>query len=146
MQTVIIQNDYPVLAERLWALATDYGALDRVARPVLRFDGLPRGEIEAGHVLTPRRSVFGIMPWRPCRLEVLERDDARMILRSDQTGAGPGCWRHTLAVTPTAEGSRMTDLIEVEAGFLTPLAALWVHYLFAARHGPRAELLERGEF
>jgi hypothetical protein len=75
-------------------------------------------------------------------MEVLECDDARHILRSSEKGAGVKSWRHTLSITETPEGCRLTDQIEIDAGLLTPLFVIWAKYLYRARHKPRLRLLD----
>ena len=146
MKTVYLTHDYPVAPERLWALATDYDALARVMEGVVTFEGLPEGRVREGQKIGVMVSLFGRLPKQPYRMEVLECDDDRMVLRSSEKGAGVRAWRHTMRVTPTAQGSRLTDRIEIEAGLLTGLFALWARYLYGARHKPRLRLLEEGAF
>lgn len=143
MRTVLVENDYSVPAEVLWALATDYGALAEIMKSIATFTGLPSGRAQTGQKLDVMVSLFGKMPSQPYTMEVLECDDARMILRSSERGAGVKAWRHTLTVTKTETGSRLRDHIEVDAGFLTPVFALWARYLYRARHKPRQALLRR---
>lgn len=146
MKTVHLTHDYPVSPERLWALATDYDALARVMEGVVAFEGLPEGRVREGQQVTVMVSLFGKLPKQPYHMEVLECDDSRMVLRSSEQGAGVKAWRHRLTVTPTAQGSRLTDRIEIEAGLLTGVFALWARYLYGARHQPRLRLLEAGEY
>ena len=53
MKTVHLTHDYPVSPERLWALATDYGALARVMEGVVAFEGLPEGRVQEGQKIGP---------------------------------------------------------------------------------------------
>lgn len=146
MRTVHLTHDYPVSPDRLWALATDYEALARVMEGVVAFDGLPEGRVREGQKIDVMVSLFGKLPAQPYHMEVVECDDSRMVLRSSETGVGVKAWRHTMRVTPTAEGSRLTDRIEIEAGVLTGLFALWARYLYGARHKPRLRLLTAGVY
>lgn len=146
MKTVHLTHDYPVSPERLWTLATDYGALARVMEGVVAFEGLPEGRVQEGQKIDVMVSLFGKLPKQPYHMEVVECDDSRMVLRSSEKGAGVKEWRHTMSVTPAPGGSRLTDTIEIEAGLLTGAFALWARYLYGARHKPRLRLLESGGF
>ena len=50
-------------------------------------------------------------------------------------------WHHTLTVTRTPGGARLTDEIVIDAGWLTPMFAAWAKVLYRARHKPRLRLL-----
>lgn len=146
MKTVVVENDYPASAERLWALATDYAALGEVMEGIVHFEGLPPGRTQTGQKVDVMVSLFGRLPAQPYSMKVLECDDARRVLRSSEKGAGVKSWRHTLTVTETATGSRLRDVIEIDAGWLTPVFARWAKYLYGARHKPRLRLLREGRF
>lgn len=137
MQTIIIQHDYPVPPARLWAVAMDYAGLDRL---LCRARGGPDVQPTAtGQRLRIHISILGAA--RAHFVEVVECDGNRRILRTTETGKGGRRWRHTLAVTPAGSGSRLTDRIEIEAGFLNPVLSLWARHHFRARHLARLRLL-----
>ncbi|MBU2981702.1 SRPBCC family protein [Lentibacter algarum] len=144
MKTVYVESNYPVPAAELWALATDYGALAQVMQGIAAFEGLPKGRAVTGQKLNVMVSLFGKLPNQPYFMEVLECDDERMILRSSEKGAGVKSWKHTLEVTETADGSRLSDKIDIDAGWLTSIFAVWAKYLYSARHKPRLKLLLSG--
>lgn len=146
MRIVTVQNDYPVSASRLWALATDYAALSEVMEGLVSFEGLPAGRTQTGQRLEVMVSLFGKLPAQPYRMEVLECDNQRMILRSSERGAVVKTWLHSLKVTKIETGSRLHDRIEIDAGMLTPVFALWARYLYRARHKPRLRLFESGRY
>ncbi|MCH9807415.1 MAG: SRPBCC family protein [Alphaproteobacteria bacterium] len=141
MGTVALEHDYPVEPRELWAIATDYGALQEVMKGIVSFDGLPEGRTETGQKLNIQVSLFGRLPSQPYAIEVIECDDEAMILRSNEKGAGVKSWQHTLTVTSIPGGSRLTDRIEIDAGFLTPFFVMWARYLYKARHEPRMRML-----
>ncbi|GGX52283.1 hypothetical protein GCM10007385_21190 [Tateyamaria omphalii] len=146
MRVVTVENDYPVSAARLWALATDYSALSEVMRGLASFEGLPSGRTQTGQRLEVMVSLFGKLPAQPYRMDVLECDDQRMILRSSERGAGVKSWLHSLTVIETETGSRLHDHIEIDAGMMTPVFALWARYMYQARHKPRLRLLDSGRY
>ena len=142
MKTVLIENEYAVAPEKLWAIVTDYDALAEVMKGIAAFEGLPTGRTKTGQKLSVMVSMFGKLPNQPYFMEILECDNTSMILRSSERGAGVKSWLHTLTVTETAAGSRLTDHIEIDAGMLTTVFALWAKYLYGARHKPRQKLLQ----
>jgi hypothetical protein len=143
MRSVLVENDYTASPARLWAVATDYDALSEIMQGIASFEGLPKGRTRTGQKMTVMVALFGKLPKQPYYMEILECDDNRMILRSSEKGAGVKSWHHTLTVSETAAGSRLTDRIEIDAGMLTPLFALWAKYLYRARHKPRQQFLQR---
>ena len=143
MKTVLVESDYAVPAARLWALVTGYAALEEVMQGLISFEGLPEGRTVTGQSFDLRVSLFGKLPWQPYHMDVLECDDAKMVLRSSEKGAGVTHWMHRLSVSETDHGCCLSDKIEIEAGLLTPLFAAWAKYLYSARHAPRLRLLDR---
>lgn len=141
MKTIEIEHDYAVPADRLWALVTDYDALAEVMAGIVAFDGLPQGRTQTGQSFEVMVSLFGKLPQQPYQMEILACDDDAMVLRSSEKGAGVKSWRHCLTVTSTPKGCRLTDRIEIDAGWLTPVFALWAGFLYRARHKPRLRIL-----
>ena len=141
MRTVHVENEYDVPPEKLWAIVTDYDALAFVMKGMMSFEGLPKGRTHTGQKMTVMVSLFGKLPAQPYHMEVLECDDDAMILRSCEHGAGVKSWRHTLSVSKTATGCTLTDTIEIDAGALTFIFALWARFLYQKRHKPRLVLL-----
>ncbi len=124
MKTVELTHDYDASADRLWRMANDFGALEKVTHGTIRFQNMPGGQTKTGQIADVRVSIFGLTPWQDYRMEVLERDDKTMTLRSAEHGAGVKSWRHTLWVTDRPNGaSRLHDRIEIDAGILSPVFA-----------------------
>ncbi|MCX7559356.1 hypothetical protein OS190_07215 [Sulfitobacter sp. F26204] len=146
MRTVHIENDYAVAPERLWAVATSYDALAEIMQGLTVFQGLPSGRARTGQKLEIMVSLFGRLPAQPYVIEILECDDDRRVMQASEQGAGVKSWHHTLSVTETATGSRLSDHIQIEAGLLTPVFVLWARYLYQARHKPREKLLQSWQY
>ncbi|MCV0424967.1 MAG: hypothetical protein K5905_05825 [Roseibium sp.] len=142
MKTITVVNDYPVSADRLWALAVDYDALGKVMKGIVSFEGLPNGRAHAGQKLDVRISLFDKFPKQEYYIEILECNDRERVLTSNEKGAGVKHWLHKLQILETETGSRLIDKIEIDAGWLTPIFAIWARYLYSARHKPRLNLLK----
>ncbi len=141
MKTVELSHSYSSPPQQVWAIATDYGALAEVMRGLIAFEGLPEGRTQTGQSFSVMVSLFGKLPAQPYHMEVLECDDAAMILRSSERGAGVKSWHHTLTVEPTEGGCVLRDNIVIDAGWLTGIFAIWARYLYRKRHAPRLRLL-----
>lgn len=141
MKTVRLEHEYAASAREVWALATDLDALSEIMDGLVTFEGLPSGKVYQGQKITVQVSLFGKLPPQPYYMEVLECDDEAMVLRSLEKGAGVKSWRHTLTVEPQHTGSRLSDVIEIDAGWMSWAFALWARFLYSKRHAPRVQLL-----
>lgn len=142
MSTVVeVSHDYPVPPARLWALAMDIDALSQMNAPLIVFGDLPDGRMRAGLVIDTTVSVLGRLPARPYRIEMTTCDDGGMCAQTHEAGAGVRRWDHRITVTPIPGGARLTDRIEIEAGWLTPAAAWWARKLYRHRDATRRRLL-----
>ncbi|MEQ5871263.1 SRPBCC family protein [Sagittula sp. NFXS13] len=141
MKTVILEHEHAAPAKEVWALATDLDALKEIMKGVVTFEGLPSGRVHQGQKITVQVSLFGKLPPQPYFMEVLECDDKAMILRSFEKGAGVKAWCHTLTVEPQPSGSRLRDVIEIDAGWMSWAFALWARFLYRKRHEPRVRML-----
>lgn len=143
MKTVILEHEYAAQAEDVWKLAIDLDALKEVMGGIVAFEGLPSGHVYSGQTLNVRVSLFGKLPSQPYFMEVLECNHDAMILRSSEKGAGVKSWNHTLTVEQLSEGSKLRDVIEIDAGLLTWVFARWARFLYSKRHEPRVRMLAR---
>lgn len=141
MRTIILSHDYACPAEKVWMLATSFDALAKVNEGRTSFEGLPEGRTYTGQKVDVMVSLFGKLPPQPYTMKVVICDEQAMLLQSEEMGAGVKSWNHTLRVSSTATGCKLTDRIEIDAGFLTPLFVMWAKYLYNARHKPRLKLL-----
>ncbi len=145
MARLDMSHHYDASAERVWALATDYGSFQEVMAGVVTFDGLPtQGRCKTGDSFAVKVRLFGKMPPQDYRMTVDLCDDAAMTLQSREKGAGVQRWDHTLTVQPDGDGAILRDQIDIEAGWLTPLFRLWGRYVYGKRHQPRVRMLQAG--
>lgn len=141
IKVVSLSFYYPTDADRVWTVSSDYDALEKVTAGMVAFRGLPRRRMVQGDALNVEVSMFGLLPWKPYRIEMIEVDnDARTYL-SEEHGAGVKTWTHRHRVTPTGAGCTLTDRIEIDAGRLTLVAALWARLMYQRRHPARLRLL-----
>lgn len=143
MKTVRLSHDYSADPCDLWALCIDFDALADMMKGLIAFEGLPSGQIYEGQEIVVQVSLFGRLPSQTYHMRVDECDANAMRVRSTEFGAGVKSWRHTMTVESLPDGSRLNDVIEIDAGWLTWAFALWARYLYKKRHAPRQRLLER---
>lgn len=136
-----VSHDYPVAPRALWDLVTDLDQFEEMCGGLVTFEGLPPGRVSQGMVAEVRVRLFGRLPPMEYRMEVVEVDDLNMRVRSSEFGAGVRSWRHSFQVSASPAGARLTDTIEIDAGWLTWAYALWARILYRTRHGARMRLL-----
>lgn len=144
-RTIVLTHDYPYPARAVWDVATDMDAYRDVMGRLITFDSLPSGRVSQGQRIDVRISVFGVLPWQDYAMTVEAMDDAAMWFQSDERGAGIQSWRHHCSVMAVDGGCRLTDRVEVDAGWKTPVFALWAKAVYRARHGPRLRILGNAE-
>ena len=144
MVTVTVKGEYDVDAQTLWRHVVRYDTLQALMNAGAVRVALPEGEEREGDDVQLTFRLWGRLPVGRWRIRVVERDDARLRLRSEESGAGVRRWAHTIQIAPVAPArARQTDTIEIEAGILTPLIAAFARREYAARHRARARLLAR---
>jgi ligand-binding SRPBCC domain-containing protein len=77
---------------------------------------------------------FGVVPaWRH-RIHVVQLDDERKEIRTEEQGGPVRDWRHRITVDSEGWGStRYMDEIEIKAGVLTPLVWIYAHLFYRYR-------------
>ncbi|OJI94218.1 polyketide cyclase/dehydrase/lipid transport protein [Planktotalea frisia] len=143
MKTVRLSHIYEHTPRDVWRVATDLECLQEAVRGLLSFEGMPKGVIHQGQVVDVKVSMFGILPAQPYRMELIEFDDAEMRFKSNEVGMGVEHWQHSLRIVPHAQGAELHDEIEIEAGWRTPLIAVWARFMYKRRHKPRQKMLLR---
>jgi len=143
-RTLTFEHRYPVDPDRLFALVTDLDTLEAVTKPWVQFDHLPSGPVHTGQVIDVAISVFGVFPPMPYRMRVVVCDPETRRMTSDEDGIGVHRLLHHLEVHPDPQGARLMDRIEIDAGWSTPLVALWAWCIYRWRHHVRLRLLRNG--
>lgn len=140
-KTIRLMHYYNTAPQKLWALAIDFAALAKVNEGRISFAGLPQGQCETGQSLDIKVKLFGKMPAEAYHIDILECDHTQMLMRSSEQTNGIKKWNHTMQVIAVGDGACLSDEIEIDAGFMTPIIALWAKYMYGARHKPRLSLL-----
>jgi hypothetical protein len=134
--TVTVTSELPAPAEVVWAGVRTPHAFVHVARGMLRYPAAERihGPWRTGQTIAGWTFLFGVLPFSKHHLAVESIDDATMELWSDEHGGLVRSWRHRLSVTPVDAGTcRYEDHIEIDAGPLTRVVAIYAHVFYRHR-------------
>lgn len=140
-RTIRIESTYAASPDALWAFAKDFTQLAPVSEGSVEFRGLPTEPVVQGQVVDFEVKPFYARAFKPYRVTMLEVDDTARAFLSSEEGAGVKSWRHRLSVLPEGSGSRQIDVIEIDAGLMTPLVALLARRMYKKRAKARARLL-----
>lgn len=143
-RTLRFEQFYPADPDRVFALVTDLDTLEAVTRPWIRFHHLPSGPVHEGQVIDMALQVFGFPPVRPYKMRIVQMDRAARRMATREEGAGLRSLAHRLEVRPVSGGACLIDEIEIDAGWLTPLAAVLAWLTYRWRHHVRLRLLAAG--
>lgn len=85
--------------------------------------------------MTVRLYLFGVIPlWRHT-VRVIEGDEAKGEACTEEHGGPLRRWRHRLTAEPVDGNScRYTDEVDIDAGWLTPVAAATARRFYRYRH------------
>ncbi len=140
---VTVKSQYAVDADTLWSVAVHYPALANPVNSKAYYKGLPSREAQLGDTLDLKMSLFGWLPSTAWRVELVERNDAEMTLKSEESGGPVKRWKHVLRVEENGPmQSRIVDEIVMDAGPLTPLFARWAKSIYGARKNHTIKLSE----
>lgn len=114
-------------ADKVWTQAKRASTLAHVARGLLGVrapGGLPALWRE-GESVRVRLWLFHVIPlWRH-EIEILRVDERELALETRESGGPVRRWEHRIAVEQSlGPRSRYSDVVEIEAGVLTPLVWL----------------------
>ncbi|MBX2805799.1 MAG: hypothetical protein KTR19_07500 [Hyphomicrobiales bacterium] len=141
IKTVQLVHEYPVTADRLWQVATDWASFVEATKGLISFRGLPDEPIHKGQIIKSEVSIFGLLPYFSWTMEIRECDPERHLMKSHEYGGSVKLWDHTIKIDKTETGSGLTDTIILDAGYQTPIYAWWARLNYGRRHKPRLKLL-----
>ncbi len=141
-KVVTLTHDYAAPPRDVWHVATDFECFAEAMKGVAIFEGMPsEGALAPNQSFDVKVRLFGWMPPMDYHMRLVEFDDGVMMFQSNEHGGSIKSWKHRLTVTPTETGARLTDRIEIDAGFSTPMMGLWARFVYRRRHKPRLRML-----
>lgn len=149
VRTIALSCDLQASPEKLREAILKPALFLHVAAPLVKFVpvGLARfPDIWSEGEYRGSMRLFGLIPigWQAIVIEIPREDSKPLVLRDRGYGPLLRVWDHQIEVTPTAAGSRYTDRLTIDAGWLTPLTAFFVKRFFEHRQRRLKALDRRG--
>jgi hypothetical protein len=139
---VALSQDYPASPQEVWRVASDWSSLVAASRGLLSYEGAPEGPLRPGQTVVLSLSFLGLFPPKPWTITIEQLDRDSMTMFSVEHGPPVRRWEHWMEVGPApGGGARLSDRIEIDAGTMTPLYAIFARALYASRHPRRRRML-----
>jgi len=132
--TVCVSTELPIAAAEACRLARTPALLSYVLWPWVQMtpDAPINADVAEGDELLARLRFLGIVPgWtHTLRIDRLEECE----IATSERGGPVSAWNHTLTFEPCGvRACRYTDVVEIRAGVLTPLVALFAAFIYRYR-------------
>lgn len=149
MTTVELSTHLPadpaMVREQIMRPAT----LLHVSRPLIRFtpiDPPALPEVWKQDRYKVAMHLFGVVPigWQMVGIEMRPAEGETWSIRDNGHGALIRTWDHIIEVAPEGEGTRYTDRVTIEAGWLTPAVVLFARIFYGHRQRRWRQLVASG--
>ena len=91
--------------------------------------------LDEGESIEMRLKLLNRIPANRHTIKLIRIDDAARSAHTNEHGGSLKAWNHTLKVEPLTDATcRYTDIVEIDAGALTPIAHAVATAIFAHRH------------
>lgn len=148
-QMVRLTTHIPASPDKIWQELQTSRLLQYVARGLVRF--VPAGGKAFPDVWTEGRYkawllLFGFFPigWQVIGLEFPPSDGQHKRLRDNGCGWLIRTWDHLITIAPEGEGTRYTDEVRIDAGWLTVPVTLFARVFYAHRQRRWIKLANSG--
>lgn len=136
MSTVTVATELDAEADVVFSAVTTIDAFRHVTRGLVTY--LPArhrtGPMAEGEEMVGWLLLGGVLPVSRHRIRIERIDPASRTMRSDEGGGLVRSWRHLIRVTPLGDGRcRYEDVIEIDAGALTPAVRVFAGVFYRLR-------------
>lgn len=143
-----ISTHLPCSEDELWEKIMDPKSLQFVASPLLKF--IPSGigdfdsEWELNRDYDLQLYFFGVIPLGGHRIRLVNIDRSENKIESSESGRLARVWNHTILFRQTGQKEvHYTDIIEIQAGLLTPFIWGFAHFFYRHRQKRWKRLFEQ---
>lgn len=132
-----VSSHFALPPHKVWSQVKRPALLQFVAAPILKF--VPRGgafPAEWEHrEYTAGLRALGFLPVgeQVIGIEYQGEQASGYRLRDNGRGGAISKWDHMMVIEPEGSGTRYTDRVDIEAGFLTPLACAFAKFFYTHR-------------
>jgi hypothetical protein len=138
----------PCNEDELWEKIMDPKSLQFVASPILKFIPVGKNDLDKEWELNRdydlKLYLFGFIPLGSHRIRVVSIDRKENKIESSESGLLARVWNHTILFRQTERKVvHYTDIIEIEAGLLTPFIWGFEHLFYRHRQRRWKQLFRR---
>lgn len=135
---VFVESILPYHADRAWAAVQKISLLQEVVQPLIEIRPLPDEQLPkhwaTGQTVRCRLFLFRLIPLGVRTLHFERVDSATREIATREHDRLVRRWDHRIRVTPLNDATcKYSDEIEIEAGLLTPLVALFAKFFYRHR-------------
>lgn len=123
-------------ADAVWAAVKTPSAFRTVTRGLLAMPAIRRRQDEwrEGETVVGWVFLFGFLPFSRHHLHIVSIDESTRTLSSREFGGLITMWNHDIEVSPIdATSCRYRDRIDIDAGLVTPVVALYARWFYRMR-------------
>lgn len=131
-----VETELPRSAENVWRALLKRDTFLYITRGILGFRGTERWPevFREGMEIRTRLVFFHLVPAWKHTLRVIEVDEEKLTLASEESGGPIQRWNHRIWVESIAQDRcRYTDEIEIKAGLFTVLIWAYAHAFYRYR-------------
>jgi hypothetical protein len=143
-----ISTHLPCSEDELWEKIMAPQSLQFVASPLLKFIPVGNNDLDKEWELNRdydlKLYLFGFFPLGRHRIRVVNIDRKENKIESSESGQLARVWNHTFLFRQTGQKEvHYTDIIEIQAGLLTPFILGFVHLFYRHRQKRWKRLFEQ---
>jgi hypothetical protein len=149
VRTVSMSTHLPASPETVWDHVQTPRLLHHVAWPLIRF--VPKGARWPAERWTEGRHetwmfLFGFLPigWQVIGIELPTATPGRHVVRDNGYGPLIRRWDHWIEIEPEGCGARYTDIIHIDAGWLTAVVTSFAKIFYRHRQRRWRNLVNAG--
>lgn len=123
-------------ADAVWAAVKTPSAFRTVTGGLLAMPAIRRRQDEwrEGETVVGWVFLFGFLPFSRHHLHIVSIDESTRTLSSREFGGLITMWNHDIEVSPIdATSCRYRDRIDIDAGLVTPVVALYARWFYRMR-------------
>ncbi len=146
-KTIIVSSEFPAGAEVIWNRLLDIGTLQHIANPMMTFKPIlqksDEGAWTEGGAYVFKIRLFGLIPIGGCHtIAVKGIVRKHYVLQTHEYNRTVTVWDHRIALKPMSNGNtHYSDIVEIYAGWLTPVVAVWSKVFYRHRQKKWKKLL-----
>ncbi|MDR1563334.1 MAG: hypothetical protein LBS74_00020 [Oscillospiraceae bacterium] len=135
-KTINISCDLPANAKQIWPLLLRIDTLKYIAAPYAAFVPLSSDTANwnEGASLLFNLRIWGFIPLGTHTVFIKRIDEENLLIQSEEHNRHVPVWNHKITLTPlNNHATHYTDEVEICAGALTWLVALWANLFYRHR-------------